>query len=533
MHKENVTESEKLIINSTDVDSILFATITGDLGEVLVNQPYEHPNIANQGYWNDTFLPRTFYLGSQEWDLTEAEIIGGIDAAIIGKKILTNTMRLSQLLDMYYSEKGHQLEFKVTNRSKSLNYLLDNTNLPNQIYGSTKLLLPIRGNYHFTLSDSYIQQLSELHATLYKNTAKSIANKYDNTEYINEKRLRANLEVIIILDGTFDSYSTQQMLYTLFEAIDVSYYGSQVGIINGQTGTWITNVTSEIFQIYRSFQTLDREGTWPVTLSLGRSLETALAYYQNRTRIDCTTKALRPFGQALVVFHKDGRLTTADKTRTSRSVETIKQTYPQITIVYVSEDVDGNLKKLSQNEDDSIVKSSTNAHSTVTSIIEKLSVIPASLIKFYCNQLDVLFHHYLTPGKENFFQIHREYIKRGYINTKFINKDYGDLSICFFTSRTAENNRECQRLTVNSEISFNSGRLCTPDSTCDLQYSLTANTSRMKCADLNCRYPDQVLVVITYTISSGTWTLATSFSILSALIVVLYNFRVSCLEGFN
>lgn len=63
-----------------------------------------------------------------------------------------------------------------------------------------------------------------------------------------------------------------------------------------------------------------------------------------------------------------------------------------------------------------------------------------------------------------------------------MNKYYGDLSICFFTSRTFTNNRQCHPLTVNSEISFNSGSLCTPDSSCDLQYSLTANNSQIKCA---------------------------------------------------
>ncbi|XP_048517274.1 uncharacterized protein LOC109540977 isoform X2 [Dendroctonus ponderosae] len=515
--------------NSTqEVDAVLFAAIAGDLGEVLLSQASENPIIGNQGYWHDTLMPRAFYLKSQQWDLTEAEILAGIDAAIIGKKtqyllnILSST-RLSQLLDMYYSDRGipYEFHFKVTNRTEALRYLYQNIDFSNQIYGATKLLQAIKGTYSFTLTNSYIQTLSNLHAADYREKAGSIVNNYDKTEFVSVNQLAASLEVIVILDGTFDSYSTQQMVYLLSEAIDVSYYGSRLGIINGQTGAWITNVTQENFEIFRSFQVMDQEGAWPVTLSLGRSLETVIEYYQNRTQLDCSVKVMNPIGQAVVVFGGDGRLTTSDNTRARRSLETIKQAYPQTVMVYVSQDVDGVLKELSLNEDDSLVNPSTDVLSTVAKIAEKLSVIPASLIKFYCNHSDVRFEHYATPGVETVFQIHREYIKRGYVNTKFMNKYYGDLSICFFTSRTYTNNRQCHPLTVNSEISFNSGSLCTPDSSCDLQYSLTANNSQIKCAETDCRYPDQVLVIITYSYSSGASSLVANFCALFGLIYLV------------
>lgn len=70
------------------MDTILFGTLIGDLGDVLLSQASSNPVICNTGYWNDSMLPRTFYLDFPHWDLTEAEILGGIDGNCY--KLITN-----------------------------------------------------------------------------------------------------------------------------------------------------------------------------------------------------------------------------------------------------------------------------------------------------------------------------------------------------------------------------------------------------------------------------------------------------------
>ncbi|XP_060537159.1 uncharacterized protein LOC132708683 isoform X2 [Cylas formicarius] len=496
-----------------NVDNVLFTTMAGDLGEVVLNQAAKNFLIDAEGFWNDTLLPRAFYLKSTNEDLTRAEILGGIDGAILGKRVqyllnILDSTRLSQVLDMYYSDRGipYQFGYKVTTRSASLNYILDNFNLTQQIFGATQLLHAIRGTYEMSLTEDYIRKLSPLYAEQFRNISSIVANSYDATEYLSGKSLIADLEVLLILDGTFDAYRTQQMIYHLSEAVHVSSYGSRIGIINGQSGTWMVNVTGEIFQIFNRFNRLEAEGQWPVTLTLSRSLETIMSYYQNRTFIDCSSGPIKPMGQAILVFTSDGRLTDSDITRSEQAVTSIKSAYPHTSIVYVSQDSGGVLKQFIKDEEDFLIVPSVDVLSTVTLITEKLSTVPASIVKFYCNHSDVRFEDYLTPGLERVYEVHREYIRSGYITSKFVNNDYGEIDICNITSRTSPNNRACKTVPVNDEISFKSGDLCTPESPCDVQYSVTAKNSQIKCAENDCRYPDQVRVIITYTFSASVKT---------------------------
>lgn len=75
----------------------LILYISGDLAEVVVNQgprvgPASHAIVVgSSNRWNDTLLPRDFYLlpknaSNVDWHFTDAEILAGVD----GMYLLTN-----------------------------------------------------------------------------------------------------------------------------------------------------------------------------------------------------------------------------------------------------------------------------------------------------------------------------------------------------------------------------------------------------------------------------------------------------------
>lgn len=96
------------------IDNRWAATLSGDLAEVaLLQGPMTRDvNVGASGAWNSTAVPRWYFLSQRErLEMTDAEIRGGIDGLVLALNIQrwrsdASQLRLSQVLDMYYSQRG-------------------------------------------------------------------------------------------------------------------------------------------------------------------------------------------------------------------------------------------------------------------------------------------------------------------------------------------------------------------------------------------------------------------------------------------
>lgn len=99
---------------TAQVDNRWAATLAGDLAEVTLLQGPMSPQVlvGGIGGWNSTTIPRWYFLSQRDrLEMTDAEIRGGLDGLILATNINTfrgqaSQLRLSQLIDMYYSQRG-------------------------------------------------------------------------------------------------------------------------------------------------------------------------------------------------------------------------------------------------------------------------------------------------------------------------------------------------------------------------------------------------------------------------------------------
>lgn len=142
--------------------------MAGDLSEVtLLQGPVSREmSVGAAGAWNSTTVPHWYFLSQRErLELTDSEIRGGIDGLLLGLNIAewrrqTSQLRLSQLLDMYYSNRGiYSSNFRSCNRRELFTQAIQ----PNQLQAQTiafSTVLDREMQLRVTLSNRNIEQFS-------------------------------------------------------------------------------------------------------------------------------------------------------------------------------------------------------------------------------------------------------------------------------------------------------------------------------------------------------------------------------------
>lgn len=154
------------------VDNRWAATLSGDLAEVtLLQGPMgREMSVGAAGAWNSTTVPHWYFLSQRErLEMTDAEIRGGIDGLAIGLNVADwrrdiSQLRLSQLLDMYYSNHGIlSTKFRSCNRRELFNENVQPQQLQAQAIAFSTVL-DREMQLRYTLNSKNIEQFSSASA---------------------------------------------------------------------------------------------------------------------------------------------------------------------------------------------------------------------------------------------------------------------------------------------------------------------------------------------------------------------------------
>ncbi|KAG8034692.1 hypothetical protein G9C98_007768 [Cotesia typhae] len=144
-------------LSDVRVDNKWLATLAGDLAEVVIRQgPFknldERFQIGIEGHWNSTVSQKYYFLNEDEnflndVEFTAAEVRGDLDGLILANTVMTwyqsiPSLRLSQIFDMYYSDRGlFNVSTRACDRRALLTSVAPNDTTSAQVYAASLALL--------------------------------------------------------------------------------------------------------------------------------------------------------------------------------------------------------------------------------------------------------------------------------------------------------------------------------------------------------------------------------------------------------
>ncbi|KZC14462.1 hypothetical protein WN55_06922 [Dufourea novaeangliae] len=322
-----------LMTSSVKLDNVWLATIAGDLAEMAVYQgPFVGSNmtLGATGFWNNTMRPAIYYLTSSHtnFDATRAELLGGIDGLIIASNLQTwiqdfYSLRLSQILDMYYSYDGIPFNTNIRACSRAQNFLhaVSSTILNEQTYAAAQILAYQKSVAY--MSPEALQRMVDYATKKFY----EYAEKHLFPELSCERVNQPQVEALIVFDGAWSTEYTRDFLAVLIQDLDVSMYGSKIGIMHGTSGEWLLNVTNSPSLAFEALNNFTN-ANWPTQLNYTRVLE-VISDHLNKTWENNQRKCtIGHFGQVVVLLIPLGYMSNNDKQSVITMLQQIKYNHP-------------------------------------------------------------------------------------------------------------------------------------------------------------------------------------------------------------
>ncbi|XP_023246889.1 uncharacterized protein LOC111643380 [Copidosoma floridanum] len=239
------------------IDNKFLATLSGDLAEVALKQgPQIQGNryvVGVEGNWNSTTKPLFYFLNSNEnLEMTGAEIRGDIDGLILANRVLqyyekSRNLRLSQVLDMYYGERGFfDRNVRACKRREHFVTVAPTDTLKSQTLSAVILLNPDIGTATFSYEtvERFVKQAVDDLGTHIPtmNRDESCDSRSDSSSMSNLiSETAANLTIVIDTTWPFDSVNKILSQLLLSGQLDVNKYNSQYTLVNAATGSVMFN----------------------------------------------------------------------------------------------------------------------------------------------------------------------------------------------------------------------------------------------------------------------------------------------------
>ncbi|CAG4979028.1 unnamed protein product [Parnassius apollo] len=467
-------ERSKMVNDELEISNIWVSTLAGDLAEVVVNQgprvgaSSQRLVVGSNNRWNDSVLPRMFYLlpqssGVVDWHFTDAEILAGVDGLILASYVpsLDRTAQIAETLRF-----AHILSLK-----------------------QITVYIPLEE----------MQRISEAAVTAFMEYVPSVLQRYHQNCQLSHNV--PEMDLIVATDGSWKGYDVEQFMSWIGRALEIDQQRSTIALLHGNTGRWIVPPSNNMTVFFSHIANFTDE--WPNRLNLPNILSRINVQLRNQTLQDIfSKKASAGRNTVVLVISPNDQLTGNELERSRELMYSIRSTYFDAYFVYAAQDLT-NFKNINNEYMDYseifITLTSTNVLDVTNAIDTYLikSDIPKKVVGAQCPfngtwYDQVPYEDAILPGRKQYYRIHPFYLlHQARIHVQFRNDAHGRILVCLW--RGAETSQGCQTLSERDVYTFNLTTPCPSPGFCPPAYfAVTILSTLNACAHADCRFPNQV-----------------------------------------
>ncbi|XP_015183759.1 PREDICTED: uncharacterized protein LOC107070249 [Polistes dominula] len=515
---------------SSDItlDNKWIATLAGDLAEVALMQGPrgEKLQVGVNGDWNSIAMPRWYFLNSNEkYQFTTAEIRGDLDGLILANEVKSwyskiSSLRLSQILDMYYSASGlFNSTIRACNRRSLFRYVAPNSTLSAQAYSASLVLSENLAKA--TLKPPIIEKFAVDAANELSTYIPSSMNQdlsCQETDRLFDSTI-VSADLTIILDTNWPFEVVQPILAYMLENMEINQFNSNFTIINGYDGNVMINSTDTIlnFNSFNSsnYSNVKKGLNLPKSFQILRNLEKDKLNREHNEGIGGKASDV-----ILIMPYNNAQLSQSDKDYCLEQLKYMREEIPDATVLILtsgSKDAWSNIVQNSISDLFSIGLGDTKeALAPLDKLISRIKQIPKRLINTQCGANYVStgtsnsFVDYVHPNGINFYRLHPNYFfsHDTTATVKILGSGWGSLTVCSSRNllhvNTTKTNQDVSCASINNNehsFSVSCGEATFIHECQPLYLSVTANSSDIsyQCTDPNrCRYPHMIKYTISY-----------------------------------
>ncbi|XP_055629637.1 uncharacterized protein LOC129770686 [Toxorhynchites rutilus septentrionalis] len=551
------------------VDNRWAATLSGDLAEVtLLHAPSQPTNIqvGAAGAWNDTVSPRWFFLSQRTaLEMTDAEIRGGIDGLTLASNIAewrsrANTLRLSQLLDMYYSHRGvFSRQMRSCNRRDLFSQSAPIQMMRDQAAAFSNVL-DKEMQMAFTVTQSAISQFSAAAADALASYVPSALNDLscEATAVIpNDPTIwRTASDLFIFVDGSWSYRDIYAIISHLLNGLDVGRFGTTYTILNAMTGSVIINSTQSLSDFHATYtnalhQTQQPGLSMPAVL---RNLRSQITPLMSAERTNSSMSGRSMIG---LIMPNTAVVSEGDTNYAIEQLQILGEEIPDLRLIFFAGGSHTRFNRFVRDESRDTYQLRElgsgavidTVHVQTNPVIHRIQQEPRRIVNPRCGHDWIQsdwgsnsFNQYVEPGGIVFYRLQPNYFFQNGDSRRLRIQGHGfaPLSVCHSRwvtlprSNVTQNSDVIHCRTISSEtVDIDLSSACDGQSvihTCtplffSVQHAQQTEVTSTRCIENECRFPDNArftLIVDNLGCFSGSGKMIGSLALVVVALLGIY-----------